>query len=160
MVHIREHKDHMIAITDVAGYRPLGAEANPTGCERGDRDGGVSQLVAQLIGGFLGGGRKQRARQTHRDPEMATAIKDEAKYAATGPAEHVAGFPADGLRIPSYSKCLGVPTMGTYDNSAPVVVEKDTGGLHRVCHDGSSPLLRLPCWYAVLSPHRHLCPPP
>jgi hypothetical protein len=143
MVRIREHKDHMIAVTDVAGHRRVGAESNPTGRERGNRDRGVPQLVAQLIGGVLGGGRKQRARQAHRDPEMATAIKDEAKHATTGPAEHVVGFPAERVRILRYSKCLGVPTIGASDDPAPLVVEKDAGGLHRVCHDGSSPLLRL-----------------
>src|SRR4030095_12241915 len=129
MVRIWEHKDHMIAVTDVAGHWCLGAESNPAGRERGDRDRGVPQLLAQLIGGVLGGGRKQPARHAHRDPEMATAIKDDVKHAPTGPAEHVAGCPAEGVRILSYSKCLGVPTMGARDNPAPVVVEKDVGGL-------------------------------
>ncbi len=31
MVRIREHKDHMIAVTDVAGHWRLGAESNPAG---------------------------------------------------------------------------------------------------------------------------------
>jgi hypothetical protein len=90
---------------------------------------------------------------------MTTAIKDEAKQAATGPAEHVAGFPAEGGRIPSHIECVGVPTIGARDDPAPVVVEKDAGSLQLICHDGLSPLLRLLCWHAVLSPYRRFCPP-
>jgi hypothetical protein len=41
MVRIREYKDHMIAVTNVAGHWGLGAESNPAGRERGDRDRGV-----------------------------------------------------------------------------------------------------------------------
>jgi len=129
VVRIRKHKDHIIAVTDLAGHRRLGAKADPAGRERGDRDRGVPQLVAPLIGVVLRGGRKQRARQAHRDPEMATAIKEEAKHAATGPAEPLAGFPTEGVRISSHIECLGVPTMGTRDDPAPVVVEKDASGL-------------------------------
>jgi hypothetical protein len=33
MVMIREHKDYMIAVTDGAGHRRLGAESDPAGRE-------------------------------------------------------------------------------------------------------------------------------
>ena len=56
MVRIREHKDHIIAVTDMAGHRRLGAESDPTGRERGDRDRSVAQLLAPLIGVVLEGG--------------------------------------------------------------------------------------------------------
>ena len=74
---------------------------------------------------------------------MATALKEEAKLAATGPAEHMAGCPTQGIRIAGHIEGLRVPTMGARDDPAPVVVEIDAGGLHRVCHDG--PLLSCCC---------------
>jgi hypothetical protein len=65
---------------------------------------------------------------------MTTAIKKEAKQAATSLAEHVAGFPAEGVRIPGQIECVSVPTMGARDDPVSVVVEKDAGRLQLVCH--------------------------
>jgi len=86
---------------------------------------------------------------------MPTALKAEAKPAATGAAAHTVGVPAQGGRIARHIDGAGVPTLGAPDAPAPVGIKKDVGGLQLVGHDGGSPLLPLRCWDGVWSPYRH-----